>query len=102
MPPYSECLMRDGVSHHEIEQDRDIAILPRRKAGQIAVVRERAPVMLTRSVLENYFGMPLNVAAKELVIALVVFNLHCVDANRSLFRLFFQGICATAVKKVCR
>jgi hypothetical protein len=53
--------------HHDNEKDRDFAILPRRKAGQVAAVKERAPVMLTRSVLENYFGMPLSVAAKELV-----------------------------------
>ena len=45
----------------------DYAILPRRKAGQSTPMGERAAVVLTRSVLESYFGMPLNAAAKELV-----------------------------------
>mmetsp|Transcript_43142 Transcript_43142/g.90306 ORF Transcript_43142/g.90306 Transcript_43142/m.90306 type:complete len:363 (-) Transcript_43142:25-1113(-) len=77
---YSDSLFRETdpnvqLNHSEM---RDYAILPRRKAGQSVAVGERAPVLLTKSVLSNYFGMPLSAAAKEL------------------------GICATAIKKVCR
>jgi hypothetical protein len=68
--------MRDGGSRipFDSNKDRDFAILPRRKAGQVTVVRERAPVMLTRAVLENYFGMPLSVAARELVSTALIFK----------------------------
>ncbi len=45
----------------------DIAILPRRKAGESNPRKERAAVVLTRTVLEGYFEMPLSAAAKELV-----------------------------------
>jgi hypothetical protein len=45
----------------------DYAILPRRKAGQSIPLGERAAVVLTKAVLEGYFGMPLSKAAKELV-----------------------------------
>ena len=45
----------------------DYAVLPRRKAGQSVPLGERAAVVLTKSVLEGYFGMPLSAAAKELV-----------------------------------
>jgi hypothetical protein len=45
----------------------DYAVLPRRKAGQSIPLGERAAVVLTRSVLERYFGTPLSSAAKELV-----------------------------------
>ncbi len=66
---YSDSLFRENdatvqLSHAEM---RDYAILPRRKAGQSVPVGERAPVLLTNSVLSNYFGMPLSAAAKELV-----------------------------------
>jgi hypothetical protein len=52
---------------HSFEAQRDYAILPRRKAGQSVPLGERAPVLLTKAVLANYFGMPLSAAAKELV-----------------------------------
>lgn len=66
---YSDSLFREkeaaGISSNV--DMRDYAILPRRKAGQSVPVGERAPVLLTKSVLSNYFGMPLSAAAKELV-----------------------------------
>ena len=77
----------------------DYAVLPRRKAGQSIPLGERAAVVLTRSVLEGYFDMPLSAAAKELV---------SFDPDRELeeWKLTIcvgpQGICATAIKKVCR
>mmetsp|Transcript_53930 Transcript_53930/g.131865 ORF Transcript_53930/g.131865 Transcript_53930/m.131865 type:complete len:289 (+) Transcript_53930:398-1264(+) len=59
--------------------DGDFSITPRRKAGQpTAQETDRAPVILTRELLESYFCMSLNTASREL------------------------GICATAIKKVCR
>ena len=47
----------------------DITILPRRKGGKSPSnpPTERAPVVLTRTVLEGFFEMPLSAAAKELV-----------------------------------
>jgi hypothetical protein len=47
--------------------DCDFAILPRRKAGQPIPPSERGPVIVTKSLLENYFGRPLIDAATELV-----------------------------------
>jgi hypothetical protein len=44
----------------------DFSILPRRKAGQ-SNSTDRSPVLLTKMVLEKYFGMPLIMASKELV-----------------------------------
>ena len=52
----------------------DFAITPRRRSGQ----DRRAPVVLTRELIESYFTMPLSAASKDL------------------------GLCATAIKKVCR
>ncbi len=78
--------------------ERDYAILPRRKAGQPLPSGERAPVLLTKSILSNYFGMPLSAAAKELVQPCLKFY-----PIRSLLTCrFLQGICATAIKKACR
>ena len=45
---------------------RDFAILPRRKAKDQNPVG-RAPVLLTKPLLEKYFGMSLSSASKELV-----------------------------------
>mmetsp|Transcript_6191 Transcript_6191/g.14965 ORF Transcript_6191/g.14965 Transcript_6191/m.14965 type:complete len:334 (-) Transcript_6191:355-1356(-) len=52
----------------------DFAVTPRRRSGQ----DRRAPVVLTRELIESYFSMPLSAASKDL------------------------GLCATAIKKVCR
>jgi len=52
----------------------DFAVTPRRRSGQ----ERRAPVVLTREIIESYFSMPLSAASKDL------------------------GLCATAIKKVCR
>jgi hypothetical protein len=58
--------MAYAETHSGLEKG-DYAILPRRKAGQLVPVGERAAVVMTRVVLEGYFGMPLSAAAKELV-----------------------------------
>ncbi len=57
----------------EIFDDCDFAIHPRRKSGQPIPPTDRGPVILTRSLLENYFGMPLIDVAKNLV----MFNPLC-------------------------
>lgn len=41
----------------------DFAITPRRRSGQ----DRRAPVVLTRELIESYFTMPLSAASKDLV-----------------------------------
>ena len=82
-----------------IETHRNYAILPRKKAGQSVLLGEKLPVLLTREVLQEYFKMPLRVAAIELVRA---FNLDEFDCLLIIFAYDWQGICATAIKKVCR
>jgi hypothetical protein len=58
--------------------DSDFKIFPRRKGGQSKKCAESAPVIITAELLQMCFDMPLVQAAKKL------------------------GICATALKKVCR
>jgi len=58
--------------------DPIVTLFPRRKAGQIKPSGGRGPVVLNLETLEQYYGVPLHVAAKKL------------------------GICQTAIKKVCR
>lgn len=58
--------------------DDIVTLFPRRKAGQNRPGGGRGPVVLTLELLEQFYGMPLHVAAKRL------------------------GICQTAIKKVCR
>jgi len=58
--------------------DDIVTLFPRRKAGQTRPGGGRGPVVLTLELLEQFYGMPLHVAAKRL------------------------GICQTAIKKVCR
>ena len=82
-----------------IETHRNYAIRPRKKAGQSVLLGEKLPVLLTREVLQEYFKMPLRVAAIELVRA---FNLDEFDCLLIIFAYDWQGICATAIKKVCR
>jgi len=58
--------------------DETVTLFPRRKAGQSKPGGGRGPVVLTRELLEQFYGLPLHVAARRL------------------------GICQTAIKKVCR
>mmetsp|Transcript_39782 Transcript_39782/g.80182 ORF Transcript_39782/g.80182 Transcript_39782/m.80182 type:complete len:214 (-) Transcript_39782:319-960(-) len=58
--------------------DDIVTLFPRRKAGQNRPGGGKGPVVLTLELLEQFYGMPLHVAAKRL------------------------GICQTAIKKVCR
>mmetsp|Transcript_15659 Transcript_15659/g.24329 ORF Transcript_15659/g.24329 Transcript_15659/m.24329 type:complete len:247 (+) Transcript_15659:214-954(+) len=58
--------------------DDIVTLFPRRKAGQTRPGGGRGPVVLTLELLQQFYGMPLHVAAKQL------------------------GICQTAIKKVCR
>jgi hypothetical protein len=96
----------------------DFAITPRRRSGQ----DRRAPVVLTRELIESYFTMPLSAASKDLVRASqyspnsFVTPLLCLfpdsSSSKSLPPLassgcshlprISQGLCATAIKKVCR
>ena len=70
MPPRrSTSVLDQGSSENLSAQESsilDYAILPRRKAGQTNI-GDRLPVRLTKEVLEQYFGMPLIMASKELV-----------------------------------
>ncbi|EKX41674.1 hypothetical protein GUITHDRAFT_141912 [Guillardia theta CCMP2712] len=59
-------------------KDSDFKIFPRRKGGQQKKNNDSAPVVITAELLETCFEMPLVAAANKL------------------------GICATALKKVCR
>lgn len=58
--------------------DDIITLFPRRKAGQSRPGGGKGPVVLNLELLEQFYGMPLHVAANRL------------------------GICQTAIKKVCR
>mmetsp|Transcript_20846 Transcript_20846/g.51233 ORF Transcript_20846/g.51233 Transcript_20846/m.51233 type:complete len:218 (+) Transcript_20846:660-1313(+) len=58
--------------------DGVVTLFPRRKAGQTRPGGGRGPVVLNLEMLEQFYGVPLHVAAKKL------------------------GICQTAIKKVCR
>jgi hypothetical protein len=53
-----------------VQQD-DFAITPRRKSGQACGEADRAPVVLSRELLESYFCMSLNAASRELVSILI-------------------------------
>ena len=53
-------------SQRQVCGQRDFAILPRRKATDQSPVG-RSPVLLTKQLLEKYFGMSLSSASKELV-----------------------------------
>ena len=87
-----------ATSH--VTEKGDFAILPRRKAGQSANGGERAqPISISKAVLEKYFHMSLNQASKELVNVLALYDM---SFNIAFFNIFYQGICATAIKKVCR
>ena len=45
----------------------DVTLFPRRKAGQAPQEGGRGPVVLSVELLEQYYGMPLHLAAKKLV-----------------------------------
>jgi len=47
--------------------DPIVTLFPRRKAGQIKPSGGRGPVVLNLETLEQYYGVPLHVAAKKLV-----------------------------------
>lgn len=47
--------------------DDIVTLFPRRKAGQNRPGGGRGPVVLTLELLEQFYGMPLHVAAKRLV-----------------------------------
>eukprot|EP00960_Hanusia_phi_P071432 767554-Hanusia_phi.AAC.3 len=59
-------------------EDDKITLFPRRKAGQAQPGGGHGPVILSLELLEQFYNMPLHLAAKRL------------------------GICQTAIKKVCR
>jgi hypothetical protein len=47
--------------------DETVTLFPRRKAGQNRPGGGRGPLVLTLELLEQFYGMPLHVAAKQLV-----------------------------------
>ena len=47
--------------------DDIVTLFPRRKAGQTRPGGGRGPVVLTLELLQQFYGMPLHVAAKQLV-----------------------------------
>lgn len=47
--------------------DETVTLFPRRKAGQSKPGGGRGPVVLTRELLEQFYGLPLHVAARRLV-----------------------------------
>jgi hypothetical protein len=71
-------LLARAAGDVDANADSDFKIFPRRKGGQSKVRTESAPVIITAELLQTCFDMPLVRAAKKL------------------------GICATALKKVCR
>ena len=50
-------------------KDQDVTLFPRRKAGQDQQ-GGKGPVVVSVELLQNFYGMPLHVAAKKLVICL--------------------------------
>jgi len=90
--------------------DDIVTLFPRRKAGQNRPGGGKGPVVLTLELLEQFYGMPLHVAAKRLVSArppnpsLAIRFRHVFFALSAgcLTRWVCQGICQTAIKKVCR
>lgn len=75
----------------------DVTLFPRRKAGQAPQEGGRGPVVLSVELLEQFYGMPLHLAAKKLVSETDSFI-----PILQILSSFEQGICQTAIKKVCR
>ena len=80
----------------------DVTLFPRRKAGQKDAEGGRGPVVLTVELLETFYGVPLHVAAKELVSNCVMSCLMLEESQRRFVFSWLQGICQTAIKKSCR
>jgi hypothetical protein len=47
---------------------QDVTLFPRRKAGENHQEGGRGPVILSVELLQSFYGMPLHVAAKKLVL----------------------------------
>jgi len=141
LSPMSSSRARGKFPERRLEEDRKvptkveqgsasgddiITLFPRRKAGQTRLGGGRGPVVLTLELLQKFYGMPLHVAANQLVRYVSFPSLHCCGRFRLsvlfvrklrthplialepclLASLTFydwqQGICQTAIKKVCR
>jgi hypothetical protein len=120
-PPASQ--QPTGESYPETVKkcNEDVTLFPRRKAGQAPKEGGRGPVVLSVELLEKFYGMPLHTAAKKLVRACPNSYKAC-DFRNSRFAIAYrfrtiavfncsdhmilfgttQGICQTAIKKVCR
>ncbi len=95
------------MDHH----DRTMTITPRRRSGD-----RREPVLLTRERIESYFSMPLSAASRDLVRRCLgpwlILDVYVSPFSPSFSALIhrktnspatlLQGLCATAIKKVCR
>lgn len=104
------------MSKRMVQNNDDITIFPRRKAGQDKLGSNRPPIVISRTVLESYFNMPQQKVCEKLVsfcagVCCVVYtsmlwrhHSFCIPAFPTDGKLFSspQGICATVIKKVCR
>ena len=95
-----------------IHADEAVTLFPRRKAGQNCHEAGRGPVVLNIELLQTLYGMPLHIAAKKLVKP-PASSFRCAEfravsieppVNHPILFccLSMQGICPTAIKKVCR
>lgn len=55
------------MSKRMVQNEDDITIFPRRKAGQDKLGSNRPPIVISRTVLESYFNMPQQKVCEELV-----------------------------------
>ena len=106
-----------GAAERGGSGDDTVTLFPRRKAGQ-SKGGGSGPVVLTLELLEQFYGMPLHVAARRLVrpapppAPSTLFACPAVRDATTPLRLIAglvtplpprtQGICQTAIKKVCR
>lgn len=92
LSPMSSSRARGKFPERLLEQDRKvptkveqgsasgddiITLFPRRKAGQTRLGGGRGPVVLTLELLQKFYGMPLHVAANQLVRYVSFSSLHC-------------------------
>jgi hypothetical protein len=89
-----------------VSDEEAITLFPRRKAGQSRDDSEfRKPLKLSVEVLESFFGVPLHIAARQLVRRSD--SVPARPPTSTIGRLLLtqptsQGICQTAIKKACR
>lgn len=80
---YNDGAQMDIPESTKIQEVADYAILPHSNAGRPLPPGDRAPVLLIKALFEQYFGMPLAQASKELVSFFVVLFPACCVLFRS-------------------